>query len=72
MHMKPCIASDSTGTAEYIRDGINGFICKTGDIIDLRNKMQRFIRKPELIKPMGEEARKHMKNTLLWKCFQID
>jgi len=58
MHMKPCIASDSTGTAEYIRDGINGFICKTGDIIDLRNKMQRFIRKPELIKPMGEEARK--------------
>ena len=58
MYRKPCIASDGTGTADYIVDGRNGFVCKTGDPIELKNKMQWFIRNPEIIDKMGEEARR--------------
>ena len=58
MYRKPCIASDSTGTADYIKDGINGFVCKTEDSEDLCEKMRYFIHNPEKIEKMGQEARK--------------
>ena len=40
MYKKVCIASDSTGTSQYIKNGINGFVCKTNDIEDLMQKMK--------------------------------
>ena len=58
MYRKPCIASDSTGTADYIKDGINGFVCKTEDSEDLCEKMRYFIHHQEKIEIMGKEARK--------------
>ena len=58
MYGKPCIASDSTGTADYIDNGVNGFVCKTEDAEDLCEKMRYFIHNPERIKEMGQEARK--------------
>lgn len=58
MYRKPCIASDSTGTADYIKDGINGFVCKTEDANDLCDKMKYFINNPNDIYRMGIEARK--------------
>lgn len=58
MYRKPCIASDSTGTADYIKNGINGFVCKTEDVEDLCGKMRYFINHPEKIEEMGDEARK--------------
>ena len=58
MYGKPCIASDSTGTADYIDNGVNGFVCKTEDAEDLCEKMRYFIHNPERINEMGQEARK--------------
>lgn len=58
MYRKPCIASDSTGTADYIKDSINGFVCKTEDANDLCDKMRYFINNPDDIYRMGIEARK--------------
>lgn len=58
MYRKPCIASDGTGTADYINNGINGFICKTEDAKDLSEKMRYFINHREKIENMGQEARK--------------
>lgn len=58
MYGKPCIASDSTGTADYIDNGVNGFVCKTEDSEDLCEKMRYFIHNPERINEMGQEARK--------------
>lgn len=58
MYGKACLSSDNTGMADYIVDGRNGFVCKTGDTIELKNKMQWFIRNPEIIDKMGEEARR--------------
>ena len=58
MYRKPCIASDNTGTADYIKDGINGFVCKTEYVEDLCEKMRYFIHNHEKIEKMGQEARK--------------
>lgn len=58
MFGKPCIGSDNTGMSDYINDGINGFVCKTENIYDLRDKMEYFICNPQKINEMGNEARK--------------
>lgn len=58
MYKKACIGSDSTGMADYIEDGVNGFVCRTEDPIDLCEKMRYFIHHPESIQKMGVEGRK--------------
>lgn len=57
MYGKPCIGSDNTGMADYIQDGINGFVCKTEDVYDLYEKMRYFIHNPKDISRMGNEGR---------------
>ena len=58
MYGKPCISSDSTGMADYIINGVNGFVCRTEDADDLCEKMRYFIHNPEDINRMGSEGRK--------------
>ena len=41
MHGKVCITTDRTGMAEYIEDGVNGFICKAGEAMSLYHCMRR-------------------------------
>jgi len=45
----PVVTSDATGTAELIRAGENGFVCRAGDVDDLSRQMQ-FLR-PRLDNP---------------------
>jgi|GEM_PF-5397036 len=45
----PVISSDCGGPEEIIRDGYNGYIFKTGDYIDLAEKMARLILNPGLV-----------------------
>ncbi len=45
---KPVIASDISGTRELIRDGWNGFLFKSGDAGDLKEKIERAIRSEDL------------------------
>lgn len=54
----PLIATDTGGTKELIKDGINGFIVKMKDRQDLVDKIEILIKDPELRKKMGEESRK--------------
>ena len=58
MFYKPCIASDATGTAEFIADGENGFVVRAGDPIDLAEKMEWFINNKKNICTMGQAARR--------------
>lgn len=58
MYKKVCIASDATGTADYIDDGVNGLICKAGDVEDLALKMQWVIDNPDKLDEMRRNARK--------------
>lgn len=58
MYGKICVASDATGTADYIIDGINGFICRAGDADSLSQKMSWIINHKEDMPQIGKKARK--------------
>ena len=58
MYGKVCIASDATGTADFIEDGVNGLLCKAGDVESLASKMQWVIDHPEKLADMRKNARK--------------
>lgn len=58
MYGKPCISSDKTGMADYIKEGVNGFVVKTEDVCDLYDKMRYFISNPDEIDRMGNEGRR--------------
>ena len=58
MYGKPCIGSDNTGMADYIQNGVNGFVCRTGDAYDLCDKIRYFIHNSDDIEKMGVEGRK--------------
>jgi len=62
----PVITSNIGGMAELVEDGVSGFVFKTGDAADLRDKMERIIRDEGLldrlakglpeVKTIGEDA----------------
>ncbi len=62
----PVITSDIGGMAELVDDGVNGFHFRTGDALDLRDKVMRFIsdrslaarlsQAPGVVKEIGENA----------------
>lgn len=58
MYGKVCIASDVTGTADYIQDKVNGLVFKTGDEAELADKMEWVLTHPDKLKKIGENARK--------------
>lgn len=57
MHGVPCIVSDVTGTAEYIENGMNGFVFHTEDARELSDKIAWFVLNNEKICNMGTNAR---------------
>lgn len=56
MNKKVCIASDMTGTAEYIEQYKNGLICKAGDVKSLSECINWLISNREQMKNIGENA----------------
>ena len=50
---KPLIAADAPGTREPVEDGVNGFLCRVKDPVDLARKMESMLQ-------LGEEARLEM------------
>lgn len=57
MHSKICITTDATGIAEYIEDGVNGFICKAGDVDSLAEKMRYVVDHFDELGDMRKKAR---------------
>lgn len=58
MFTKACITTDRTGIAEYIKNGVNGFIIPDNDADALAEKMQWLMEDRNRIKELGEAARK--------------
>lgn len=48
----------------YMKDGINGFLCKDGDEFDLKEKMEKLINEPEL----KNSLKLNSYNTMLNEC----
>lgn len=58
MYGKVCIVSENAGTSQYITDGYNGLIFKTGDVSDLTAKMNWILDNYEQRTRIGLNARK--------------
>lgn len=58
MYGKAVIVSENTGQVEFIKDGINGFIFETYNILELSKKIKYLIENPEIIYQIGKEGRK--------------
>jgi len=58
MQHKVCIVSDATGQAEYIEDGVNGFIFPLNQVNVLRDKMRWIIHNSARLISMREKSRK--------------
>lgn len=53
----PIIATDIGGMAEPVQDDINGLLFTTGSARDLREKIERIIRQPDLIGRLSKDIR---------------
>lgn len=60
----PVLGSDLGGTKELIIKGKTGDIFRAGDILELKNSIQRLWRNPELLEKMGKECLKQKSNTI--------
>lgn len=55
---KVCICSTETGTKAFIKDGVNGFICRSNDAQDLSEKLKYIIDHKEDLRQIGKRGRK--------------
>lgn len=53
----PVIASDSGGIIDLITSGVNGFLCKEKDVIELRNNINMLIKNSELVDRFKKESK---------------
>ncbi len=58
MFGKVCITTDNTGVADYIQNGVNGFVVSAGDAAALSDRMQWIMDNKDQIKRIGENARR--------------
>lgn len=54
---KPVVGARSAGTAELIRDGVNGFLYEPGDVEALTETLRRLAEDPAEARRVGEAAR---------------
>lgn len=71
MYEKVCIASDVTGTADYIEDGKNGFIVPCGNIDALCERMEWIIDNQDQLSDIRKNARKTYEDYFTMEQFEI-
>ena len=70
MHEVPVIVSDIAGVAEYIHSGDDGFIVKTLDVNELKEKIEWAITHRDELRKMGSKARKVYEDSFSFKVFE--
>ena len=64
---KPLVATDSGGFADYIEDGVSGFLFPAGDYLGLSRALERIVTNPDLAARMGSEVLKVSERIASWK-----
>lgn len=67
----PILCSDNTGINDLVENGINGFVFKTGDLEDLKQKIQWFLSHRNLLKDMGLKSR-HIAEDHSWDRYYTE
>jgi len=62
----PIVATDTGGTAEMVRDGLNGFVTKIKDADDTADKIESIILNEKIERRMAKESR-ILAESLSWK-----
>jgi len=58
---RPIVTTDAVGCREVVDDGVNGFLCRLRDAIDLAEKMEQLVKlTPEARHEMGRHGRQKM------------
>lgn len=70
MHEVPCLLSDVTGTAEYIRPGVNGLLFRSEDADALAAEIAWAIMHCDRLSAMGLEARKLYEELFSMEAFE--
>lgn len=70
MNEKVCITSDSTGIAPYIKDGINGFVFKSGNCGELKEKILWCINNRNKLQAIGYKTREIYEKHFSWQVFK--
>lgn len=58
----PAVVTDVGGNSNIIRDGVNGFLCGSGDYAGMAEKMDRLVNSDELRSTMGMLGRQLIEN----------
>lgn len=61
----PVIVTRSTGAAELVEDGKNGYVVPAGDRDAIADRLRHLAMNPELVRRMGEAARESMRGLTL-------
>lgn len=64
---KPVVAYRAGGPADLIRDGVDGFLVKCGDVAGLRARLLQLTRDPVLARRMGEAGRERVAADFGWE-----
>lgn len=70
MHGVPCLVSDVTGTADYIDDGISGFVFPSENVQSLSEKIIWCVKNSVDLCKIGENARKVYDNNFSTNVFE--
>lgn len=70
MHSVPCILSDVTGTAAYIKNGFNGIIFQSENATELAEKIQWCVTHRDELALMGIHAREIYEKVFSMKAFE--
>lgn len=70
MHGVPCLVSDTTGTAAYIRQGENGLVFKSGDAAGLAGQIRWCIANKTSLAEMGRKAEKVYEEVFSMEAFE--
>ena len=70
MHRVPCVVSDAAGTAEYIQNGIDGFVFHSEDASELCDRIEWCIKHQEELHEIGIRSREIYEKYFSMKVFE--
>ncbi|WP_294144827.1 glycosyltransferase family 4 protein [uncultured Selenomonas sp.] len=70
MNARPCLVSDHTGTADFIKPDVNGWVFHMGDTKDLERKLLEIVAQKEHLPEVGRQARKCYEEHFSYAAFE--
>ena len=70
MNHIPVLISSAAGTAQYIEEGVNGFVCDPGNLQEWTDKLQYLIYNPDKAEEIGHAGRQIYENIFSMDVFE--